>query len=61
MVLSVVQEQLRTDILPVSELLKHSRDMMDQIESLHCALEMDRRLYKTLYDRIEAPLASRRG
>jgi hypothetical protein len=61
MVLSVVQEQLRKEILPVSELLKHSREVMDQLESLHRALEVSRRSYKTFCDKVVAPLVSRRG
>jgi hypothetical protein len=35
MVLSVVQGQLRKQILRVSELLMHSLEVIDQIESLH--------------------------
>ncbi|HEY7330957.1 MAG TPA: hypothetical protein VH592_25190 [Gemmataceae bacterium] len=61
MVLSIVQEQLRKEELPVSELLKHSREVMDQIESLHRELEVSRRSYKMFCDKVVAPLVPRRG
>jgi hypothetical protein len=61
MALSVAQWQLTKGILPVSKLLKHSRDVMDQIESLHCALELSRRSYTSFYDTVAVPLVSRRG
>jgi hypothetical protein len=52
---------LRKEILPVSELLKHSRDVMAQIESLHCELEVSRRSYKRFCDNVVALLVPRRG
>jgi hypothetical protein len=60
MVLSVVRQELRKEELPASELIKRSREVMDQIESLHRELAVSRKAYRAFCEKVVTPLVTKR-